>query len=240
LPENFDRPYLARNVPDFWNRWHISLTHWIRDYVFMTSYKAAAERFPAWGKYLGWALLFLSLLLAGMWHGSTAGFMVFGALNGLGAVAAQVYGELLKKLLGRNGFQAYMRSRFVRTVAIVLTLSFEAFSLVFFSSGIKKALDLLRTAVTGSEWQLLQTVSLPAAALKLALIAGPIAVLVLLGIWWKRRALVDFVVATSERLRTSVAALYAIVICKTAIVTVALLVCWAISQGDPVVVYMRF
>ena len=39
LPENFDRPYLARNIIDFWNRWHISLTHWIRDYIFMASYK---------------------------------------------------------------------------------------------------------------------------------------------------------------------------------------------------------
>ncbi len=45
LPENFNRPYLARNVLDFWDRWHISLTHWIRDYVFMASYKTAATRF---------------------------------------------------------------------------------------------------------------------------------------------------------------------------------------------------
>ena len=42
LPENFNRPWLSRNVLDFWDRWHITLTHWIRDYVFMSSYKAAA------------------------------------------------------------------------------------------------------------------------------------------------------------------------------------------------------
>jgi len=46
LPENFNRPWLARNVLDFWDRWHISLTHWIRDYVFMASYKVAATNFP--------------------------------------------------------------------------------------------------------------------------------------------------------------------------------------------------
>ena len=46
LPENFNRPYLARNVLDFWNRWHISLTHWIRDYVFMSTYKEAAIGCP--------------------------------------------------------------------------------------------------------------------------------------------------------------------------------------------------
>ena len=60
LPENFDRPYLARNVIDYWNRWHISLSLWIRDYVFMTSYKSAATWFPAYAKYLGWALLFFA------------------------------------------------------------------------------------------------------------------------------------------------------------------------------------
>ena len=47
LPENFDRPYLARNVVDFWSRWHITLTTWIRDYIFMTSYKWVAERFSS-------------------------------------------------------------------------------------------------------------------------------------------------------------------------------------------------
>ena len=44
LPENFNRPYLARNTVDFWNRWHITLSTWIRDYVFMASYKWAAAR----------------------------------------------------------------------------------------------------------------------------------------------------------------------------------------------------
>ncbi len=55
LPENFNRPYLARNVLDFWDRWHISVTHWIRDYVFMTSYKLAASRFPKVARY--WSYL---------------------------------------------------------------------------------------------------------------------------------------------------------------------------------------
>ena len=139
LPENFDRPYLARNIPDFWNRWHISLTHWIRDYVFMTSYKSMAQRFPAYAKYLGWALLFFALLLAGVWHGSTGGFAVFGALNGLGAAWAQIYGDILKKVLGRSGFQSYMRNRSIYVLAVFLTLSYEAFCFLFFPFGVEKA-----------------------------------------------------------------------------------------------------
>ncbi len=59
LPENFNRPWLSRNVLDFWDRWHITLTHWIRDYVFMSSYKAAATAFPRGARSWSYALLFL-------------------------------------------------------------------------------------------------------------------------------------------------------------------------------------
>jgi D-alanyl-lipoteichoic acid acyltransferase DltB (MBOAT superfamily) len=240
LPENFDRPYLARNVPDFWNRWHISLTHWIRDYVFMTSYKAAAERFPAWGKHLGWALLFLSLLLAGMWHGSTAGFIIFGALNGLGAACNQIYADLLKKGLGRSGFQAYQRNKFIQAVAIVLTLSFEAFSLLFFSSGVQKPLELMREVGNNTSWQVLRSLSPGPSALKLALVGVPIVILLLAGLYWKGKAILAYLAALRARLSTREGILYAFVLGKTALVTVALLGCWAFTEAEPVVVYMRF
>src|SRR5580704_2832064 len=69
LPENFNRPWLARNVLDFWDRWHMSLTHWIRDYVFMASYKVAATNFPSAARYWGYVLLFLAMFLACVWHG---------------------------------------------------------------------------------------------------------------------------------------------------------------------------
>ncbi len=240
LPENFDRPYLARSIVDFWNRWHISLTHWIRDYVFMTSYKAAAERFPAWGKHLGWALLFLALLVAGVWHGSTAGFAVFGALNGLGAATNQIYGDVLKKLLGRSGFQAYMRNSSIRAVAIVLALSFEAFCFLFFSSGVEKSLDLMRAAVGESNWSVLHSPALRSLALKLILIAVPLLAIMLAGIYWQRKAILGRLAALHARLTVSTGLLYTFVLCKAALVTVVFLFSWAITEHDPVVVYMRF
>ena len=117
LPENFNRPYVARNVIDYWNRWHISLTHWIRDYVFMSSYKVVVKRSPARAKQLGYGLLFLSLFLAGVWHGSTAGFAVFGAIHGIGAATNQFYADTLRSWLGREGFNKYLRNRFYRVAA---------------------------------------------------------------------------------------------------------------------------
>jgi alginate O-acetyltransferase complex protein AlgI len=134
LPENFNRPYLARNVLDFWDRWHMSLTAWIRAYVFMTSYKAAATRWPRWSRYWGYALSFLALLVVGLWHGTTSGFIAFGALNGLGAAVNRAYGDGLRKYLGRPRFQRYEQSRFIRVVAVVTTFHYVCFCLLFFSS----------------------------------------------------------------------------------------------------------
>ncbi len=241
LPENFNRPYLARSVVDFWNRWHISLTHWIRDYVFMTSYKVAAERFPAWSKYIGMGLLFFALFVAGVWHGSTGGFAVFGALNGLGAAVNQVYAEILKKMLGRDGFKRYQNNRAIQAVAILLTLCYESFCLLFFSSGIEKALNLIRAAVSGSNWSFLENPSLRSLGLKLLLVGVPLLALLVTGLYWKRQAILGGLAALQTRFANSLGFLYTFVLwCKAALVTVVLLFSWAIAERDPVVVYMRF
>lgn len=145
LPENFARPYLARNVIDFWNRWHISLTHWIRDYVFMTSYKRVAERHPARAKVCGYGLLFLSLLLAGCWHGPGANFAVFGTLHGLGVAVNQAYGDTLKAVLGRPGYQRYQKSPAIRWAAVALTFHFVCFTFLFFSTDCRTAVGILRS-----------------------------------------------------------------------------------------------
>jgi D-alanyl-lipoteichoic acid acyltransferase DltB (MBOAT superfamily) len=145
VPENFNHPYLARNVLDFWDRWHISVTHWIRDYFFMASYKAAAMRFPRGARYIGYGLLFAALFLAGVWHGTTEAFVVFGVMNGLGAAATRIYGDLLRKRLGAKGLHAYLQNRLIGWAAVLVTLHYVALSMLFFSSGVGPALSLLST-----------------------------------------------------------------------------------------------
>ena len=78
LPENFNRPFLARNLLDFWGRWHMTLTQWVRDLIFIPSYKNVLERAPSWSRPLGLGLLFLSMLVVGAWHGLTGAFLAFG------------------------------------------------------------------------------------------------------------------------------------------------------------------
>ena len=65
LPENFNRPWLARNVLDFWTRWHITLGTWIRDYLFMPMYKPVVERWPKRAAGVAWIFYFLAFLAVG-------------------------------------------------------------------------------------------------------------------------------------------------------------------------------
>ncbi len=146
LPENFNRPFAARNMIDFWNRWHISLSSWIRDYVFMAGYKRAAE---AWGRpprWIGLAMLFLSLFLAGVWHGSTWNFVIFGLIHGIGVVAVDMYGRMLQTRLGRDGLARYQGLAAPRLAAVGFTFHYVCFSFLFFPSDLGRTAALLRAA----------------------------------------------------------------------------------------------
>jgi alginate O-acetyltransferase complex protein AlgI len=81
LPANFRQPYLARNLPAFWQRWHISLSSFIRDYIYI----------PLGGSRLGWGRtqcnVVLAMLISGAWHGANWTFLLWGLLHGLGVLA---------------------------------------------------------------------------------------------------------------------------------------------------------
>ena len=84
LLENFNTPYFATSISDFWRRWHISLSSWFRDYLYI----------PLGGSRVGKARhlvnLFLTMVVSGIWHGSSWNFVFWGALHGLYQVAAQL------------------------------------------------------------------------------------------------------------------------------------------------------
>lgn len=139
LPENFHYPFLARNILDYWTRWHITLGHWIRDYLFTPFYKAGAERWPARGTSVAVAGYFVAFTLAGIWHGSTWNFFVYGLLHGLGASAAKLWEVVIIRRVGRPGLKQYLKSAPIRWVAIAGTFHYACFTLLFF------ALDLDRS-----------------------------------------------------------------------------------------------
>jgi membrane protein involved in D-alanine export len=82
-PENFKRPFLAANIKDFWNRWHMSLSTWLRDHVYMRFMLAAAKGRWFAGKYTASYLgFFLTFGLMGLWHGIEPYYLLYGAYHG--------------------------------------------------------------------------------------------------------------------------------------------------------------
>jgi len=144
MPENFDRPYLSRNVIDYWTRFHRSLGFWIRDYLFTPMYKAAASRWP-WGA-MWWVFpcYIVAFVLAGMWHGNGSHWAVFGLIHGCGVGIAKLWEMYLVKRLGRKGVKQYLASWPIRVPAIALTLTFISFAMLFFPVELGTTRDILR------------------------------------------------------------------------------------------------
>jgi D-alanyl-lipoteichoic acid acyltransferase DltB (MBOAT superfamily) len=135
VPENFANPFAARNVKDFWNRWHITLSTWMRDVVFSPLSKYFVGKMGV--KLADHAIaltIVIVFLLVGIWHGAGWNFAAYGAAHALGVVANHYYTIFLKKKLGREKFKAYNENPWIRAVAVVLTFCYCAASLIFFAN----------------------------------------------------------------------------------------------------------
>jgi alginate O-acetyltransferase complex protein AlgI len=87
LPENFRRPYASLSITDFWRRWHISLSSWLRDYLYIPL--GGSRMRSSWGTSRN---LMLTMLLGGLWHGAAWHFVLWGGLQGLLLVAERALG----------------------------------------------------------------------------------------------------------------------------------------------------
>jgi alginate O-acetyltransferase complex protein AlgI len=87
LPNNFDRPYIAASISEFWRRWHITLSFWLRDYLYIP---LGGNR----GSQLGRARnVMITMVLGGLWHGANWTFALWGLCHGLGIVVAHLFGR---------------------------------------------------------------------------------------------------------------------------------------------------
>jgi alginate O-acetyltransferase complex protein AlgI len=125
--ENFNYPYIAQSVGDFWRRWHISLSSWFRDYVF---YPLERRRVPVIGQPLNILIVFL---LTGLWHGVTSGFMIWGLLHGFFLV---IEGLFLNR---------WLKAAWLQPIRHLYTLSALLLTWLFFRApNLEYALDFLR------------------------------------------------------------------------------------------------
>jgi len=135
VTENFDNPFAARNVKDFWNRWHITLSVWMRDVVFSPLSKYLVRLLgPAQANHAIALTITVVFLLVGIWHGVGWNYAAFGAAHALGVVTNHYYTIFLKKRLGREGFKAYNENRWIHAVAVMLTFCYIAGTLFLFAN----------------------------------------------------------------------------------------------------------
>lgn len=130
LTDNFNAPYFARSVKEFWRRWHISLTGWFRDYLYIP---LGGNRK---GKVRTECNLLLVFALSGLWHGSAVSYIVWGLLNGIYQVVGDIFRR--KKTESGNEFGENLRKR----ISVFLLISFTW--LFFRAGGVMPAFDLLK------------------------------------------------------------------------------------------------
>lgn len=132
LPENFRRPFLAPNLTEFWNRWHMSLTQWIRAYWFNPLARTLRRR-----RVNDTAALLLAqlstMLLIGMWHGVSANFVLWGLWHGCGLFVHNRWSSFTRRRLAIPESRPGLRAA-AHAIGAVMTFHYFTVSMVFFST----------------------------------------------------------------------------------------------------------
>ena len=132
---NFNNPYLATSLGDFWSRWHISLSTWFRDYVYI----------PLGGNRLGnWMLyrnLFLTFVVSGLWHGAAWTFVIWGALHGTATLAT--------RLAERS---RWYREQFPKFAKQLLVFAFVCVTWIFFRAESVSDAGLIVNRIFTASW----------------------------------------------------------------------------------------
>lgn len=115
-PVNFDSPYQSRNITEFWRRWHISLSSWLRDYLYISM---GGNRKGIFRTYFN---LFMTMVLGGLWHGAAWRFILWGGLHG----GALVLHRVIRSFFSPGAYPTY------RWVSQLLTFHFVCFCWIFF------------------------------------------------------------------------------------------------------------
>lgn len=145
LTENFRTPYFSRSIAEFWRRWHISLSTWFRDYLYIPlggNRKGAARKYGN---------LLIVFAVSGLWHGAAVSFLVWGLLNGIYQVMGSMSAPLRARVRVRLGLREGRALTALWQRGCVFGLSTLAW--VFFKAGsVSAGVSVLRGMVTGPAW----------------------------------------------------------------------------------------
>lgn len=141
LMKNFNTPYFSQNVAEFWRRWHISLSSWFRDYLYIP---LGGNRKGTFRKYFNLMIVFA---VSGLWHGASWTFVIWGMLNGFYQVVGSLTTPIRKRLSGNEEVFS------VRLRRMIVTFCLICFSWVFFrANSTTEALLILRNMIPLNPW----------------------------------------------------------------------------------------
>lgn len=148
LPENFRQPYLATSVVDFWRRWHITLSNWFKEYIYIP---LGGNRKGNVRKYVNLLIVFL---VSGIWHGSAMTFVIWGILNGVYQVIElnlkPLWSTLARKL------KINTESVIYKAICIIFTFVLISISWIFFrSSSLFVATKIIETILTANNFEII-------------------------------------------------------------------------------------
>src|SRR5499427_8468563 len=141
FPQNFNQPYRALTVQDFWRRWHITLSTWLRDYLYI---RLGGNR---GGRIRTYVNVMITMLLGGLWHGASWNFVLWGGLHGAALVVERAF-----------GWTGAPRTRLGAALAWVVTFHFVCLTWVFFRSPSNEATyAYFTTLFSGASWSTTMT-----------------------------------------------------------------------------------
>ena len=225
LPENFDRPFSACSPLEFWNRWHITLSSWLKCYVYNPLMIALMRRFPSpsAAPMLGVFAFFVTFFLIGLWHGRTSEFLMFGLLCGGGVSLNKLWQLRLTARLGRRKYKAFAGHPVYQTFARGLNFVWFSFTLFWFWTDWHN-IESIFFALSGLEWAVVWLTAWIAVAFALAL-------------WeWLRLRLLSIKTLEGPMLTSR----YALVVYASAMGLAAFVLTVLLNQPAPSIVYKTF
>jgi len=136
---NFDSPYQSKNITEFWRRWHISLSTWLKDYLYIS---LGGNRKGRIRTYIN---LFITMLLGGLWHGAGFRFVLWGAMHGIALAIHKLYLEVFPS---KTSDRSPVRQFLITTLSVFFTFHFVSFCWIFFrADSMETATQMIRQIV---------------------------------------------------------------------------------------------
>ena len=128
--QNFKMPYSSQSLQEFWRRWHISLSEWLRDYLYIP---LGGSKKGKLRKYLN---LLLTMLIGGLWHGASWNFIIWGGLHGMGLIVNHLWKDVCQMIqpsLPKNSFQKFT-ANCAQVFSVIFTFIFVTLCWIFFNT----------------------------------------------------------------------------------------------------------